>query len=116
MHWLPHLHTCRSLDLAKRPAVLGREGELVTALLGIIRRPCHDFSEVWMQSLHKQRTIGKPLQAKAYGPGISGALFGGGWWFWVDACAASGTQVPFVQYLPGIVATIALVMINAIRR
>ncbi|CAK0778991.1 hypothetical protein CVIRNUC_004677 [Coccomyxa viridis] len=55
-------------------------------------------------------------KAKAYGPGVSGALFGGGWWFWVDACAASGTQVPFVQYLPGIVATIALVMINAIRR
>lgn len=56
------------------------------------------------------------MQAKAYGPGISGALFGGGWWFWVDACAASHTQVPFVQYLPGIVATLALIMINAIRR
>ncbi len=65
---------------------------------------------------YMQHFIGKPLQAKAYGPGISGALFGGGWWFWVDACAASGTQVPFLQYLPGIVATIALVMINAIRR
>ncbi len=56
------------------------------------------------------------MQAKAYGPGISGALFGGGWWFWVDACAASHTKVPFVQYLPGIVATLALIMINAIRR
>ena len=56
------------------------------------------------------------VQAKAYGPGISGALFGGGWWFWVDACAASHTEVPFVQYLPGIIATLALIMINAIRR
>ena len=34
----------------------------------------------------------------------------------VDACAASHTKVPFVQYLPGIVATLALIMINAIRR
>jgi hypothetical protein len=56
------------------------------------------------------------LQAKAYGPGLAGALFGGGWWFWVDACAASNTKVPFVQYLPGIIATLALIMINAIRR
>ena len=88
----------------------------MTALLEPMHKPRHDSSEIWMQSLYMQCFIGKPLQAKAYGPGISGALFGGGWWFWVDACAASGTQVPFVQYLPGIVATIALVMINAIRR
>ena len=40
----------------------------------------------------------------------------GAWWFWVDACAASHTQVPFVQYLPGLIATLALIMINAIRR
>lgn len=37
------------------------------------------------------------LQAKAYGPGVSGALFGAGWWFWVDACASSAIKVPFVQ-------------------
>lgn len=55
-------------------------------------------------------------KAKAYGPGLAGALFGGGWWFWVDATAASHTSVPFVQHLPGIIATLALVMINAIRR
>lgn len=34
----------------------------------------------------------------------------------MDACAASNTQVPLVQYLPGFVATLALIMINAIRR
>lgn len=39
------------------------------------------------------------LQAKAYGPGVAGALFGGGWWFWVDAVAASNTKVSFVQVL-----------------
>lgn len=55
-------------------------------------------------------------KAAAYGPTISGALFGGGWWFWVDAVAASQTNVPFVQYLPGLIATLALVMINSIRR
>ncbi len=60
--------------------------------------------------------VSNPLQAKAYGPGLAGALFGGGWWFWVDACAASHTSVPFVQYLPGIIATLALIMINAIRK
>ncbi|KAK9830631.1 hypothetical protein WJX81_007042 [Elliptochloris bilobata] len=55
-------------------------------------------------------------KAKTYGPGLAGALFGGAWWFWIDACSASGTKVPFVQYLPGFVATLALIMINAIRR
>ncbi|KAK9848556.1 hypothetical protein WJX84_001365 [Apatococcus fuscideae] len=55
-------------------------------------------------------------KARDYGPGLSGALFGAGWWFWVDACAASGVNIPFVQYLPGVVATLALIMINCIRR
>ena len=116
LQWLPHLHTRRSLDLAKHSAVLGREGNSLKALSGLMFRPRHDLSEVWMHLMYVQQLTGNPLQAKAYGPGISGALFGGGWWFWVDACAASHTQVPFVQYLPGIVATIALIMINAIRR
>ena len=40
----------------------------------------------------------------------------GAWWFWVDACAASHTKVPFLQYLPGLIATLALIMINSIRR
>ena len=38
-------------------------------------------------------------QAREYGPGMSGALFGAGWWFWVDACAASGVNIPFVQVI-----------------
>lgn len=53
---------------------------------------------------------------KSYGPGISGALFGAGWWFWVDAVACTNDKVPFVQYIPGIIATLALVMINCVRR
>lgn len=55
-------------------------------------------------------------KAKAYGPIASGALFGAGWWFWLDAVVCSGVKVPFDQYIPGIVATLALVMINCIRR
>jgi hypothetical protein len=55
-------------------------------------------------------------QAKSHGPIISGALFGAGWWFWADACTSAAQTVPFVQYLPGITATIALIMINCIRR
>lgn len=36
-------------------------------------------------------------QAKSYGPIISGALFGAGWWFWVDAVTSSSSKVPFDQ-------------------
>jgi hypothetical protein len=28
---------------------------------------------------------------------VSGALFGAGWWFWVDAVSCSGAQIPFPQ-------------------
>lgn len=55
-------------------------------------------------------------QVKSYGPTISGALFGAGWWFWADACTSAAQTVPFAQYLPGITATIALIMINCVRR
>lgn len=47
---------------------------------------------------------------------VSGALFGTGWWFWLDACTLVEHKVPFDQYLPGIIATLALVMINLIRK
>lgn len=36
-----------------------------------------------------------------FGPGFSGAVFGTGWWFWVDAVVCSSIQVPFLHYLPG---------------
>lgn len=39
-------------------------------------------------------------------------LFGAGWWFWVDAVACSSVKIPFAQYLPGLVATFALVMVR----
>lgn len=37
-----------------------------------------------------------------FGPGIAGAVFGAGWWFWVDAVVCSSIVVSFVHYLPGI--------------
>lgn len=37
------------------------------------------------------------LQAKSYGPVASGALFGAGWWFWVDAVVCTSHKIPFDQ-------------------
>jgi hypothetical protein len=37
------------------------------------------------------------LQAKSYGPIASGALFGAGWWFWVDAVVCTSHKIPFDQ-------------------
>lgn len=50
------------------------------------------------------------------GPGLAGAVFGGAWWFWVDAVVCSDIRVPFLHYLPGIFATIAALMFNGVRR
>lgn len=44
-----------------------------------------DFPEIWA----------------IFGPGVAGAVFGAGWWFWVDAVVCSAVKVSFVHYLPG---------------
>lgn len=36
-----------------------------------------------------------------FGPGVAGAVFGAGWWFWVDAVVCSSVTVSFLHYLPG---------------
>ncbi|XP_073052743.1 uncharacterized protein [Primulina eburnea] len=51
-----------------------------------------------------------------FGPGISGAVFGVGWWFWVDAVVCSVVKVPFVHYLPGIFASFAALMFNCVKK
>ncbi|EOA38576.1 hypothetical protein CARUB_v10010396mg [Capsella rubella] len=51
-----------------------------------------------------------------FGPGFSGAVFGTGWWFWVDAVVCSSTQVPFLHYLPGIFASLGALMFNCVRK
>nr|VDD44851.1 unnamed protein product [Brassica oleracea] len=57
-----------------------------------------------------------------FGPGFSGAVFGTGWWFWVDAVVCSSIQVPFLHYLPGfpfnagIFASLGALMFNCVRK
>ncbi|KMZ76404.1 putative Transmembrane protein 50a [Zostera marina] len=63
-------------------------------------RPFMDYSVLW----------------GIIGPGISGAVFGAGWWFWVDAVVCSFVKVPFVHYLPGIFASFAALMFNCVKK
>lgn len=51
-----------------------------------------------------------------FGPGLAGAVFGAGWWFWVDAVVCSAVAVSFLHYLPGIFASLAALMFNCVRR
>ncbi|GMI71594.1 hypothetical protein like AT1G36980 [Hibiscus trionum] len=51
-----------------------------------------------------------------FGPGVAGAVFGAGWWFWVDAVVCDAVTVSFVHYLPGIFASIAALMFNCVRK
>ncbi|GJZ07755.1 transmembrane protein 50 [Tanacetum coccineum] len=51
-----------------------------------------------------------------FGPGVAGAVFGSGWWFWVDAVVCSSVKVSFLHYLPGIFASLAALMFNCVRR
>lgn len=41
----------------------------------------------------------------AIGPALAGAVFGSGWWCWVDAVVCSVITVPFLHYLPGMYAS-----------
>jgi hypothetical protein len=36
-----------------------------------------------------------------FGPGVAGAVFGAGWWFWIDAVVCGSVTVSVVHYLPG---------------
>jgi hypothetical protein len=54
-------------------------------------------------------------RGRDWGPIAAGALFGGGVWIWGDAVATSSTKVPFDRYIPGILAAVALLMINTVR-
>ncbi|KAF9687258.1 hypothetical protein SADUNF_Sadunf02G0074800 [Salix dunnii] len=51
-----------------------------------------------------------------FGPAVAGAVFGTGWWFWIDAVVCSSVKVSFVHYLPGIFASIAALMFNCVRK
>ncbi|KAH1255913.1 Transmembrane protein 50 [Glycine max] len=51
-----------------------------------------------------------------FGPGVAGAVFGAGWWIWLDAVVCSTVTVPFLHYLPGIFASLAALMFNCVRK
>ncbi|KAJ6819696.1 transmembrane protein 50A [Iris pallida] len=51
-----------------------------------------------------------------FGPGVAGAVFGAGWWFWVDAVVCSSVKVSFLHYLPGIFASVAALMFNCVNK
>ncbi|KAH9572455.1 hypothetical protein CY35_02G151400 [Sphagnum magellanicum] len=60
--------------------------------------------------------MGLPEIWRNLGPGLAGAVFGAGWWFWFDAVVCSEITVPFLHYLPGIFASLASLMFNCVRR
>lgn len=53
--------------------------------------------------------------ADKFGVGFAGAVFGAGWWLFIDNVAVSD-KTPFLHSLPGIIATIAMLMIASVRR
>lgn len=55
-------------------------------------------------------------RALPHGSGLSGAIFGAGCWIFFDSIATSPTQVPATHYLPGVTASIALLMITGVKR
>lgn len=63
---------------------------------------------------------GLSSKPKEYSPGIAGALFGAGWWCWLDVFVHSATvdhnHVPFTYHIPGCIATFALVIMNITSR
>lgn len=64
--------------------------------------------------------VGLSTRCRQWAPLGSGALFGGGWWCFIDAVVYSkailGEKVPIVYWVPGVVATISLVLMNLVSR
>nr|VDC71471.1 unnamed protein product [Brassica rapa] len=82
---------------------------------GVMRRRCfNDESAIRSETDHLAMDLAE-LWA-IFGPGFSGAVFGTGWWFWVDAVVCSSIQVPFLHYLPGIFASLGALMFNCVRK
>ena len=63
---------------------------------------------------------GLSSKPREYSPGIAGALFGAGWWMWLDVFVHSAVvdhnRVPITYHIPGWVATVALVIMNITSR
>lgn len=63
---------------------------------------------------------GMKASFQAWAPVLAGAVFGAGWWCFIDALVVSKVVLhdsfPFTYWLPGVVATIALVLMNLVPR
>lgn len=63
---------------------------------------------------------GLSTRSRQWAPLGAGALFGGGWWCFIDAVVYSkvilAEKVPIVYWVPGVVATISLVLMNLVSR
>lgn len=62
----------------------------------------------WIDSLVEAGSVTKQSNSMdlaelwaIFGPGVAGAVFGAGWWFWIDAVVCSSVKVSFIHYLPG---------------
>ncbi|DBA93296.1 TPA: Transmembrane protein 50B [Trebouxia sp. C0005] len=79
------------------------------------RRGCMDW--LLHADIDWETLTSKP---KEYSPGIAGALFGAGWWCWVDAfvhsAAVDHKHIPITYHIPGWVATLALIVMNITSR
>ena len=53
-------------------------------------------------------------QFAEYGTGVAGALFGAGWWVWIDAVTCAYRKIPFAHHLPGIIMTLSIILINCV--
>ena len=53
-------------------------------------------------------------QLNEYGTGVAGALFGAGWWVWIDAVTCAYRKIPFAHHLPGIIMTLSIILINCV--
>jgi hypothetical protein len=53
--------------------------------------------------------------ARAYGPSLAGACFGGATWAWTDAVVLTDKKPPFVHWLPAVIAILACIMINLLQ-
>lgn len=101
----------RTTDLAEQPQALGVTVRSGTELYG---RHCT------LQRSHCLHCSVRAVEPDALASSVSNESriwLSAGWWCWADACTSSDGKVAFLpNYLPGIVATGALIMINAVRR
>ena len=54
--------------------------------------------------------------ASSHGATLAGALFAAGWSAQADAAVTAAHRLPFVRYLPGILSTVAMVLMATVRR